>query len=540
MTDLIPVKRALLSVSDKTGIVEFGKFLREYDVDLVSTGGTYRLLKNNGVELTSVEEVTGKPEILGGRVKTLQYEIQGPILAKHDEKDLAELKEHVGGNPFDMIVCNLYPFEETIKKGYSNIDELMEQIDIGGPNMVRAASKNYKYEVAATNPNQYEPIREDMKENNGCTTLETRKKLALEGFKLNAIYNTLIYNQLSKEFEPENKFPDVIIEVLEKVREHRYGENWDQQSAFYRKRGKPSIADAKQLHGKKISYNNDLDIDSAVEVTFEIKRFMERNNLKGVGTAWFKHTTPNGMCWDRESGLVSTDNSYQCDKLSAYGGILGTTFPATKEIADYLNDNKIFLEVLTAPGFEEDSLEAFKEKKGRRLLDITSIWGKDKELHNGLKAQGVLGEAILLQDYDINPLKEWNVVSKKKPTKEQKLALEFTYLGPTKWAKSNSAAYGMIYDTGVKAVGIGAGQQSRVHVVKLAADKAKEFGHDLEGSVMGTDSFFPFRDGLDAAVDAGAVGIITPGGSVRDEEVIDAANERGVILVHCGKRVFRH
>ncbi len=404
--------------------------------------------------------------------------------------------------------------------------------------MVRAAAKNYKYVSIVTNSNQYESIMDEMNKNDGSVSLETREKLALKAWELSTIYNAAIFKQIQKEFEPDNRFPDIKIEILEKVREHRYGGNWDQCSALYKERGKAGIADAEQIQGKEISFNNDLDIHSAIEVLFEIERFKKRNKIKeGYGTSWFKHNTPNGICLDYENELASVENAYNCDPLSAFGGVVGTTFEPTKEIAEYLN--KIFVEVLVSPGFNKDVLEISEEKKGRRLLNIKPIWNKNEELHSELEVRGVLG-GRLYQDYDTGFIKEWSVVSNKKPNEEQRLGLEFVYFCPTKWAISNSAAFVKTYDKGIKTIGIGAGQQSRVHVIKLAASKAREFGHDLKDSLMGTDSFFPFRDGFDAAVDAGAVGIITPGGSVRDGEIIDAANERGVVLVHCGKRVFRH
>ncbi len=491
MEDLIQVKNAFISVYDKTELSELGEFLREYDVNLVSSGKTKEFLKGNGIYFNSADEKS-----------------------------------------FDLVVCNLCPSQDKI-----------ENFDVVGHDIITSSAKNYKKEAVLTDPSQYDYFMNEVCKNSGCTSLDARKKLATEAFRKTASYNTSFYDKSLREFSKE-RFPDTIIKVYDKVREHRYAENPHQVGALYNERGKVSIADSNLIiQNKQISYNNDLDADSMLKASLELQRFMDRNRLEGYSSAWFKHTSPTGMCFDKKSPVRCIDNTFKTDGKSAFGGGGSTTFKATGDISDYFNKNKIFLELFMSPGFTEKAKSGFKEKKNRRLMDISPIYDKYDELHEGFRLQGLLGGGTLFQEYNKGFAEKFNIVSKRKPQKDHLLSADFAQI-PTLLAKSNSAVFVKpYYDEkllGIKTLGVGCGQQSRVDVIELAARKAKSFNHDLKDSIMFTDSFLPFRDGLDEAVDAGATTLVTYYGSLRDEEVIDASNERDVSLVHVDKRYFRH
>jgi phosphoribosylaminoimidazolecarboxamide formyltransferase/IMP cyclohydrolase len=531
------IEQAIISVFDKKGIVDFVRVLvNEFKVEILSTGGTGALLEKNDIKFKRISEYTGSPEMFDGRVKTLHPKIEGGILYRRDlQRDLNDAKKyHIP--PIDMVVCNLYQFKEAIERPNISLEEALEMIDIGGPTMIRAAAKNFPDVIVIPGPEYYDDILSEMRKFKGAITEKTRAALAQEVFTIMADYNLAIANYLKEYYNPDQMLGKNIFKVYEKVQDCRYGENWDQKAAYYRDlSAKYGLQDFKQLGGKQISFNNYLDIDSCIQMLLD---FGQEHHV----TAILKHTSPNGIAIDKSNQINSVKMAFSCDPLSAFGGIWGVNQTLTYEVADFIvNKEKIFIEVLLAPSFEVDALDILKQKENLRLLEYGDFLTKRDEIYSQLEIRSTLGGA-LVQEYDHKPvIKEWKVVSDKQVNESEKEALIFAYK-VSKWAKSNSACFAQIYDDGIYTIGIGAGQQSRVHVVKLAAQKAIEFGHksELEHSYMGTDSFFPFPDGLEAAVDAGAIAIINPGGSIRDEEIIQRANELNCALIFCGKRVFRH
>jgi phosphoribosylaminoimidazolecarboxamide formyltransferase/IMP cyclohydrolase len=530
------IARVLISVYDKEGIIEFAKNLKnEFNVQIISTGGTGSLLEENGIEVEKISEYTKTPEMFDGRVKTLHPRVEGGILYRRSlEKDVMDAEKY-DIPPIDMVVCNLYAFKEAIEKPDLSLTEALEMIDIGGPTMIRAAAKNFPDVVVVPHPRFYDIILKELKENDGRVSEKIRADLAIEVFTKMTEYNASIANFL-REYYNKTLLPDKFIKSYKKITETRYGENWDQKAGFYKDMDlKYGLHNVNQIHGKKISFNNYLDIDSCIQMLLD---FGKENYV----TTILKHTSPNGVAIDKKSQLNSVKKAFSTDPLSAFGGIWGFNKELNEEVADFIiNEKNIFIEVIMAPSFEENALNILKQKKNMVILELGDILDKRKELYSELELRSVLG-GILIQEYDSKPVvKEWNVVSKREIDEIEKEALIFAYK-VSKWAKSNSACFAKTYDSGIYTLGIGAGQQSRVHVVKLAVQKAIEFGHkdELKDSVMGTDSFFPFPDGLEVAADAGAKAIINPGGSIRDDQVIERANELGVGLVFCGKRVFRH
>ncbi|MBD3216112.1 MAG: bifunctional phosphoribosylaminoimidazolecarboxamide formyltransferase/IMP cyclohydrolase [Candidatus Lokiarchaeota archaeon] len=530
------IERAIISVFDKGGVVDFATSLAdEFDVEILSTGGTGRLLEQNGVQITKISEYTGSPEMFEGRVKTLHPKIEGGILYRRENKDDITDAKKYDIPPIDMVVCNLYQFEEAISKPDTSLEEALEMIDIGGPTMIRAAAKNYPDVVVVPGAKYYDRVLEELRKNNGTVGDELRTMLAHEVFVIMADYNAKIANYLQKRIQ-DKLLPKHLIKVFEKVQDTRYGENWDQEAAFYKDlSSKYGLQDFKQLNGKEISFNNYLDIDSCIQILLDF-------GTEHYVTAILKHTSPNGIAIDKKDQLASVKKAFSTDPLSAFGGIWGVNKELTEEVADYIvNQENIFIEVIMAPSFEPKALEILQQKENMRVLEFGDFLTNREEIYENPELRSVLG-GVIVQEYDHKPvIKEWNVVSERGVSEEEKEALIFAYK-VSKWAKSNSACFVQTYDTGIYTIGIGAGQQSRVHVVKLAVQKAREFGHEeaLQNSVMGTDSFFPFPDGLEAAVEAGANAIINPGGSIRDNKVINRANELDCALVFCGKRVFRH
>ncbi|MBD3197690.1 MAG: bifunctional phosphoribosylaminoimidazolecarboxamide formyltransferase/IMP cyclohydrolase [Candidatus Lokiarchaeota archaeon] len=530
------IERILVSVFDKSGVLEFSKTLqKEFNVEILSTGGTGNLLSNNGVTITKISEYTESPEMFNGRVKTLHPKIEGGILYRRDKEADVSDAEKYNIPPIDMVVCNLYQFKEAISDPNTSLSQALEMIDIGGPTMIRAAAKNFPDVVVVPDSKYYSEIINELREHNGSISESTRLKLAQEVFLIMADYNAAIANYLQTQINDKN-FPAKLIKSFKKVSDTRYGENWDQMAAFYKDlSSKYGLQDIEQLNGKQISFNNYLDIDSCMQILLDLGK-------ENYVTAILKHTSPNGIAIDKKNQLKSVEKAFSTDPLSAFGGIWGVNKELTEEVADFIvNQENIFIEVIMAPSFEKKALNILKKKENMRVLAYGDFLDKREELYRNLELRSVLG-GILVQEYDHKPvIKDWNVVSNRNVSQEEKEALIFSYK-VSKWAKSNSAAFVQTYDTGMYTIGIGAGQQSRVHVVKLAVSKAIEFGHKetLKDSVMGTDSFFPFPDGLEAAVSAGAKAIINPGGSIRDDIVIEKANELDISLVFCGKRVFRH
>ncbi|MFX1239658.1 MAG: bifunctional phosphoribosylaminoimidazolecarboxamide formyltransferase/IMP cyclohydrolase [Promethearchaeota archaeon] len=530
------IKRAIVSVFDKTGVIEFVKVLvKEFGIEILSTGGTGKLLESNGINYIKISDYTESPEMFDGRVKTLHPKIEGGILFRRDkEKDIQEAQKY-NIPPIDMVICNLYKFKETIAKPNTSLEEALELIDIGGPTMIRAAAKNFPDVVVVPHPKYYDQILKELRDSGGISD-NTRAMLAQDVFFIMADYNAAISNYLKRYYNPNLIMGQNIIKIFEKVQDCRYGENWDQRAAYYRDINSTfGLHNLKQLSGKQISFNNYLDIDACIQILLDFDN-------KHYVTAILKHTNPNGVAIDKNDQLISVKKAYNTDPLSAFGGIWGVNRKLTKEVADFIiNKEKIFLEVIMAPSFETEALDILKQKENLRIIAFQDLLSKRNEIYKNLELRGVLG-GVLFQEYDYKPIvKEWNVVTKRNVTDDEKKALLFAYK-VSKWAKSNSACFAQIYDEGIYTLGIGAGQHSRVHVVKLAAQKAIEFGHkqELKDSFMGTDSFFPFPDGLEIAVKSGAKAIINPGGSIRDKEVIKRADELNCALVFCGKRVFRH
>ena len=529
------IERAIVSVYDKENLVEFVRSLTTFGIEILSTGGTGKLLKENNIVYERISDYTDSPEMFDGRVKTLHPKIEGGILYRRNlKKDVDDaIKYNIP--PIDMVVCNLYQFKEAITKPNITLAEALEMIDIGGPTMIRAAAKNFPDVVVVANSKHYDKILNELNEVGGISD-KTRATLAQEVFAIMADYNAAISNYLQGYYNPDQDMKPYLFNAYEKIQDCRYGENWDQSAAYYRNLScNYGLHNLIQLGGKEISFNNYLDIDACIQMLLD---FDDNQQV----TAILKHTSPNGIAIDKIDQLTSIKMAFKTDPLSAFGGIWGVNNRLTTEVADFIvNKKNIFVEVLMAPSFEAEALEILRQKKNMRILEFGDLLTKRDSIYDNYDIRGVLG-GILVQEYDHKPvIKEWKVVSKKQVTEREMDALIFAYK-VSKWTKSNSACFAQMYDNGVYTIGIGAGQQSRVHVVKLAAQKAIEFGHEeeLKNSVMGTDSFFPFPDGLEAAVHAGASSVINPGGSMRDEIVIKRADELKCALVFCGKRVFRH
>ncbi|MFX1392661.1 MAG: bifunctional phosphoribosylaminoimidazolecarboxamide formyltransferase/IMP cyclohydrolase [Promethearchaeota archaeon] len=530
------IERAIVSVFDKSGIIDFVKTLvNEFHIEILSTGGTGKLLDKNGIKYTKISEYTDFPELFEGRVKTLHPKIEGGILYRRSiQKDIDDA-ERFEIKPIDLVICNLYQFKEAIENPNITLKEALEMIDIGGPTMIRAAAKNFPDVIVIPSPEYYDEILVELKKNKGAITEKTRAVLAQDVFSIMADYNIAIANFLQQYYNPNIKMGDRMIKVYQKVAETRYGENWDQIGAYYRNSSaKYGLHSLKQLGGKQISFNNYLDVDSCMQILLDFGK-------DDFVSAILKHTSPNGVAIDKLNQLSSVKKAFSTDPLSAFGGIWGVNKLLTREVAEFIIKEKIFIEVLMAPSFEPEAFNLLKQKKNMIILEYGDLLDKREQLYKDYEIRSLLG-GVLVQEYDSKPvIKEWKVVSRKKVNEIEKKALIFAYK-VSKWAKSNSACFAQIYDNGIYTIGIGAGQQSRVHVVKLAAQKAKEFGHEIElkDSIMGTDSFFPFPDGLQAAVEAGAKAIINPGGSIRDDQIIKKADDLDIALVFCGKRVFRH
>jgi len=517
--NLAAIKRALISVSDKNGIVDFAKELSSLGVDIISTGGTYKLLKDNGLKVKEVSEVTGFPEMLDGRVKTLHPKVHAGILARRDVKEHMDKIRSMGIDTIDMVVINLYPFKETVLKENVKFDDIVENIDIGGPSMIRAAAKNYRSVAVVTLPNQYAAVIKELREN-GSLSEGTLSKLMAEAFIVTANYDAMIARRMDQEFG--EGFPSSFPIPSEKVMDLRYGENPNQKAAFYKDPFTPgtTVAKSEQLHGKELSFNNILDLDKALDIAMDFDR---------PTAVVMKHTNP--------CGLASADNiydafvtAYAVDPLSAFGCVICLNRKCDVKTAEEIA--KYFVEAVIAPDYEEKALAIMTQKKNIRLLRTNSpISPKQRFREN--KVKKIQGGLLVQTDEDvvIDP-KKLQVVTKRAPTDDELKTLLFAW----KLAK-HVTSNAVVYVKGERAVGIGAGQMSRVDSAMIARVKG---GDNTKGSVMASDAFFPFRDGVDEAAKAGVTAIIQPGGSIRDQEVIDAANEHGMAMVFTGCRVFRH
>lgn len=530
MNNARPIRRALISVSDKTGIVEFAQALAERGVDILSTGGTARLLAEQGIAVTEVSDYTGFPEMMDGRVKTLHPKVHGGVLGRRGQDDDVMAKH--GINPIDMVVVNLYPFAETVAKEGCTLADAVENIDIGGPTMVRSAAKNHKDVTIVVNASDYDRVIAEMDANDKSLTLETRFDLAIAAFEHTAAYDGMIANYFgtmvpsygeNKEGDEESKFPRTFNQQFEKKQDMRYGENSHQAAAFYVEANpqEASVSTAHQIQGKALSYNNIADTDAALEC---VKEFNE------PACVIVKHANPCGVALGKDI-LEAYNRAYQTDPTSAFGGIIAFNQELDAETATAIVERQ-FVEVIIAPSVSAEAIEVVAAKKNVRLLECgewsTKTTGFDVKRVNG---------GLLVQDRDqgMVSLDDLKVVSKRQPTEEELKDALFCWK-VAKYVKSNA----IVYAKGDMTIGVGAGQMSRVYSAKIAGIKAADEGLEVAGSVMASDAFFPFRDGIDAAAEAGIKCVIQPGGSMRDDEVIAAADEHGMAMIFTGMRHFRH
>ncbi len=549
MSELRKIKRALISVSDKTGILEFAQALREFGVEIISTGGTARNLRENGVEVTEVAEITNFPEMMDGRVKTLHPKIHGAFLALRDNAQHVESMREHGIEPIDLVVVNLYPFQETIAKEDVSLAEAVENIDIGGPAMIRSASKNWRDVAVVTDAKLYKNVLQEMKGTDGCLSLETRQRLATLAYTRTASYDLAISSylagQLSGEdlefLEPFNPLGNLIIIdsddifdetveesddlplyetiELEKVNDLRYGENPHQKAALYQLKESGGIAKAEQLHGKEMSFNNYVDAEAAWNLV---------EDFDDLAVAIIKHTNPSGV-----GTGANNEEAYRralsTDPVSAFGGIVAFNRKVDETVAKSVNE--VFTEVVVAPDVEAAALEIFKTKKNLRVLRV-----ERGESANNLEYKQISG-GFLVQSKDIYCVSEKDLkfVTERKPTDEELRALLLAWK-VCKHVKSNA----IVFANENRTIGVGAGQMNRVDSVRIAAMRAERFELPLKNSVVASDAFFPFRDNVDEAASFGVSAIIQPGGSIKDNDSIEAANEHKIAMVFTGFRHFKH
>jgi phosphoribosylaminoimidazolecarboxamide formyltransferase/IMP cyclohydrolase len=522
MSNFIPVKRALVSVSDKTGIVEFARQLNQLGIEILSTGGTYKLIQENNIAVTEVSEYTDFPEMMDGRVKTLHPKVHGGILGRRGIDD-AVMSEH-GIDPIDMVVVNLYPFSQTVANPDCSLEDAIENIDIGGPTMVRAAAKNNAFVNIIVNAGDYDSILEEMKANDGATSQATRFDLAIKAYEHTASYDGAIANYFGTMVPGGNEnFPRTFNTQFVKAQDMRYGENPHQNSAFYVEANpqEVSIVSAKQLQGKELSYNNIADTDAALEC---VKQFEQ------PACVIVKHANPCGVAIGDDI-TQAYDLAYVTDTESAFGGIIAFNRELDGATAALICERQ-FVEVIIAPSISEEAKTVVSAKKNVRLLE-TGQWSNSLPALDFKRVNG----GLLVQDRDLGmvAMSDLKVVSKRIPTEEEMRDLLFSWK-VAKFVKSNAIIYGKDGRT----VGVGAGQMSRINSARIAGIKAEHAGLDVVGAVMASDAFFPFRDGIDNAAKAGISCVIQPGGSMRDDEVISAADEAGMAMVFTGMRHFRH
>lgn len=516
------VKRALISVSDKQGILDFAKGIEKLGIEILSTGGTAKLLRDSGVKVKDVSEFTGFPEMLDGRVKTLHPKVHGGILGRRSNPEHVKQMQQHGIEPIDLVVVNLYPFEQTVAKPGCTLEDAIENIDIGGPTMLRSAAKNYTDVAVVVSPRDYSRVLEEI-QLTGEVSPKTRFDLCRTVFLHTARYDSAISAWLDTQVPADEKtrFPNILTLQFEKVQSLRYGENPHQQGAFYREFGRkePAVSHATQLHGKEMSFNNFLDANSALEL---VKEYDE------IAAVIVKHNNPCGVAV-APSLAEAYRKARSCDPVSAFGGVLAfnrmVDFETAKEITS------TFVEVVVAPEFAPDALQELKRKKDLRLLDVGPTV---KGTPEGMDLKKITG-GLIYQDRDLGALADIRtlvVPTQRKPTDEEYAGLAFAWK-VCKHVKSNA----IIFATKDQTIGIGAGQMSRLDSVRIAVLKAQ---FPLKGTVLASDAFFPFRDGLDEAAKAGITAVIQPGGSIKDQEVIQAANEHGIAMVFSGMRHFRH
>lgn len=510
------MKRALVSVSDKTNLVPFVSSLVELGYEIISTGGTKKALEAAGIKTIGISEVTDFPEIMDGRVKTLHPKVHGALLCVRDNPDHVRQIEELGIQYIDLVCVNLYPFKETVQKPGVSHEEIIENIDIGGPSMLRSASKNYKFIPVLCDPSDYDAVVKELREN-GETSLTTREYLAAKVFRHTASYDTMIASYLTER--TGEKYPEKFTITFDKVQELRYGENPHQSAAFYKGMNPQySLTNAKQLHGKELSYNNIQDGNAAIEI---LKDFEGQPAVVGL-----KHMNPCGV------GIGKTieeawDKAYEADPVSIFGGIVAFNEPIHASVAEKLS--KIFLEIIIAPAFDEDAFEILSKKKNIRLMQLdTSL-----EVNARYKVTNV-NDGLLVQDIDDHKItaEDLRCVTNRKPTEEELEQLLFAWK-VVKHVKSNAIV--LVKDN--MTIGVGAGQMNRVGAAKIAIEQA---GEKAKGSIMSSDAFFPMPDTVEEAVKAGVTAIIQPGGSIKDQLSIDVCNEHGIAMVYTGVRHFKH
>lgn len=518
-----PIQRALISVTDKRGIVEFARGLHALGVEILSTGGTAKQLEADGIPVREVSDYTGFPEMMDGRLKTLHPKVHGGILFLRDVEEHRQAAEKHGILPIDMVVINLYRFEETVAKPGCTLEEAVENIDIGGPAMIRAAAKNHPFVTVVTDPSDYGKVLEELRAHGGRISRETNFEMAKKAFQLTARYDGAISNYLGalgKEGGPA-EFPDTLTVQFVKAQDLRYGENPHQKAAFYREWDilPSSISGGHQLQGKELSYNNIMDGDAAWQMASDFDQ---------PAAVIMKHANPCGAALSAGSLVEAYKKSMETDPVAAFGGIVALNRKVDRKTADELA--KTFLEVILAPGFEEEALAVLGAKKNVRLIEISPSGAGPLREYDFRRVKG----GLLVQDRDLerDDLRLARVVTKRPPTEEEYRALDFAWR-VVKHVKSNA----IVLATETRLVGVGAGQMSRVDSVRLSVMKANL---PTKGTVLASDAFFPFRDGVDLAAEAGVTAIVQPGGSVRDEEAVTAANEHGMAMIFTGRRHFRH
>jgi len=515
------IRRALVSVSDKTGVVEFARGLTECEIEILSTGGTMAALEKADVPVVGVSDVTKFPEMLDGRVKTLHPVIHGGILAIRDRPEHMETIAKHGIMPIDMVVVNLYPFESTVAKLSVKLEDAIENIDIGGPSMIRSAAKNHAAVAVVTSPKQYEAVLKELKDSDCQLSLATRQRLALEAFRATARYDAAIAQFLGKRYASTELFPATVTLSFEKLGDLRYGENPHQKAAFYKDlfdQTPLSIAAAEKLHGKEISYCNVIDLDAAMAIVSDFDR---------PTAAVIKHTNPSGVA-SEETIAQAFRTAYNADSLSAFGCVVGLNRPVDLETANEIGSH--FVEAVIAPSYDPDAEKHLEAKKNIRLLRTNvPIKREEGRLFMTKVKGGLLIQTDAYAELDRTKLR---VVTKRAPTDEEIDAMIFG-VKVARHIKSNT----ILLVKGERTVGVGAGQMSRVDSAKIAGMKA---GPEAKGSVLVSDAFFPFRDGVDAAAAVGVAAIIQPGGSVNDAETIQAANEHNMSMVFSGLRLFKH
>ncbi len=518
------IKRALISVSDKTGVIDLARELNSFGVELLSTGGTAGMIRDAGIPVMDVSDYTGFPEMMDGRVKTLHPKVHGALLGLRDNPEHLNAMAKHDIEPIDMVVVNLYPFEATVAKDGCTLEDAIENIDIGGPTMLRSAAKNNKFVTVLVDPQDYEPVIAEMKQSSGEVSAATNFQLAVKVYQHTAAYDGAISNWLGKRTSADAaEFPPTLTLQFHKAQGMRYGENPHQQAAFYTEKNvaEVSISTARQLQGKELSYNNIGDTDAALEC---VKQFNDAPACVIV-----KHANPCGVATGTD--LVDAyQRAFSTDPESAFGGIIAFNQELDAATAQAIVD-KQFVEVIIAPRVSAEASMVVAAKKNVRLLECGEWSSQSGPRYDFKRVNG----GLLVQDADLLLSADWKVVTKRAPSDKEREDLEFVWR-VAKFVKSNAIVYGRDGMT----IGVGAGQMSRVNSARIAAIKAEHAGLEVKGAAMASDAFFPFRDGIDNAAAAGITAVIQPGGSIRDEEVIAAADEAGIAMVFTGMRHFRH